>query len=142
MIDTCTYNQMMYFVDKFGYINSVSDNSIIENMNDLGEVQKERCFEWYCETGDLYDSEFMMKHISRIRIGVKSEKDTWLKILVKYAESDEWVKASEITFDRKKAEILPLAVRRTEYIRLRIEGIGQCKIYGIDIEYSTGSDKK
>lgn len=142
MIDTCTYNQMMYFVDKFGYINSVSDNSIIENMSELGEVQKERCFEWFCETGDLYDSEFMMKHISRIRIGVKSEKGTWLKILVKYAENDEWVKVSEITFDRKKAEIVPLAVRRTEYIRLRIEGVGQCKIYGIDIEYSTGSDKK
>lgn len=142
MIETCTYNQFLYFIDKFGYINAVADNSLIEDMTEIGEVQKEHCFEWFCETGDLYDSEFMMKHISRIRVGVKSEKDTWLKVLVKYAESNEWVKLSEITFDRKKAEILPLAVRRTEYIRLRIEGAGQCKIYGIDIEYSTGSDKK
>lgn len=142
MTETCTYNQILYFADKFGYINSVSENSIVNSMGEMGEVQKENCFEWFCETGDLYDGEFMMKHISRVRIGVKSEMGTWLKILVKYAESDEWVKLSEITFDRKKSQIIPVAVRRTEYIRLRIEGAGQCKIYGIDIEYSTGSDKK
>lgn len=142
MIETCTYNQILYFVDKFGYINSASENSMVDSMNELGEVQKESCFDWFCETGDLYDSEFMMKHICRIRIGVKSDKGTWLKVLVKYAESNDWIKFSEITFDRKKAQIIPLAVRRTEYMRLRIEGVGQCKIYGIDIEYSTGSDKK
>lgn len=142
MIETCTYNQFLYFIDKFGYINAVADNSLIENMTETGEVQKEKCFEWFCETGDLYDSEFIMKHISRIRVGVKSEEGTMLRTLVKYAESNEWFKLSEITFDRKKSEIIPLAVKRTEYIRLRIEGVGQCKIYGIDIEYSTGSDKK
>lgn len=43
---------------------------------------------------------------------------------------------------REKAESIAVALRRAEYLRLKLVGTGQVEIYGIDIEHSRGSDKR
>lgn len=138
MISTVTYNNTMYYVDgNTGYIMCTDeDNNIISSESDF---EKEKEFDWKCETGDLYDSSFESKYISRISIGLKTDSETKLKVYAQFNDGGAFKELKTIRYDRKKPQMIPVAVRRSDYLRLRIEGKGQCNIYGIMIEYAQGS---
>ena len=141
MLSATTYNNTMYYVDgKTGCIMCPDNkcNLIETNSN----YQQEGEFEWSCETGDLYDSDFNAKYISRMNIGLRSDKGTRIKILAQFSDGGEWFELRTLRYDYKKPHTIPVVVRRSEYLRLKIVGTGQCEIYGIDIEYARGSDKK
>lgn len=141
MLSTVTYNNTMYYIDgETGYVICPDDkNNLIENSEDF---EQEGVFDWNCETGDLYDSDFNTKYISRINIGVKNKKGTVFKVLAQFEDNGEWIELKTVRYDRKKPHTIPVAVRRSDFLRLRLEGKGQCEIYGIDIEYSQGSVKR
>jgi hypothetical protein len=105
-----------------------------------GEVQREGEFEWNVTTGDLYDSDFDTKYISRLAIGLTPESGTKIKVLAQYSDDSIWTELGEFRYDGKKPRVLPVVLRRAEFLRLKIQGRGQCNIYGISITYSKGSD--
>lgn len=102
-------------------------------------LEKEENFEWFVETGDMYDSDFDTKFISKITVGIKPEKNTKVRILAKFRESGEWSELYRIYYDEKKPRVIPVPLRRAEFLRLKIEGVGYCEIYGINITYQKGS---
>ncbi|MFR2017971.1 MAG: hypothetical protein ACLS27_04965 [Eubacterium sp.] len=61
---------------------------------------------------------------------------------MQYKDNGEWRKVSEMLYSEKKQRVLAVALRRAEYLRLKLVGTGQVEIYGIDIEHSRGSDKR
>lgn len=139
MLSTVTYNNTMYYIDGVtGYIMCPDDKHNL--MDNDTNFEREGVFDWSCETGDLYDSEFNTKYISRISVGVKSDKGTQFKISAQFEDGGEWKELKIVRYDRKRPQLIPVAVRRSDYLRIRIEGIGQCEIYGINIEYAQGSD--
>ncbi len=102
-------------------------------------LEKEENFEWFVETGDMYDSDFDTKFISKVAIGIKPEKDTKVRVLARFSESGEWSELYRIYYDEKKPRVIPVPLRRAEFLRLKIEGVGYCEIYGINITYQKGS---
>lgn len=143
MIDCTTYNGVLYWLDKTKeniMCPDKADNLLVDNTK--YEYQQEDCFEWSAETGDLYDSEFNVKNIGKIRIGIKAEKGAKVSLFVQYKDNGEWKKVSEMLYSEKKPRIFAVALRRAEYLRLKLVGTGQVEIYGIDIEHSRGSDKR
>ena len=103
------------------------------------KLEIENSFEWFCETGDMYDSDFDTKFISKVAIGIKPEKDTKVRVLARFSESGEWSELYKIYYDEKKPRVIPVPLRRAEFLRLKIEGVGYCEIYGINITYQKGS---
>ncbi len=143
MIDCTTYNGVLYWLDETKeniMCPDKADNLLIDNTK--YEYQQEDCFEWSAETGDLYDSECNVKNIGKIRIGIKAEKGAKVSLFVQYKDNGEWRKVSEMLYSEKKPRIFAVALRRAEYLRLKLVGTGQVEIYGIDIEHSRGSDKR
>lgn len=143
MIDCTTYNGVLYWLDETKeniMCPDKADNLLVDNTK--YEYQQEDCFEWSAETGDLYDSEFNVKNIGKIRIGIKAEKGAKVSLFVQYKDNGEWKKVSEILYSEKKPRVFAVALRRAEYLRLKLVGTGQVEIYGIDIEHSRGSDKR
>lgn len=143
MIDCTTYNGVLYWLDETKeniMCPDKADNLLVDNTK--YEYQQEDCFEWSAETGDLYDSEFNVKNIGKIRIGIKSEKGAKVSLFVQYKDNGEWRKVSEMLYSEKKPRVFAVALRRAEYLRLKLAGTGQVEIYGIDIEHSRGSDKR
>lgn len=138
MLSAVTYNNTMYYIDgTTGYIMTPDDkNNIICESNGF---EQEGEFDWSCETGDLYDNNFNAKYISRVSIGVKSDKNTEIKVYAQFEDSGGFKELRTIRYDRKKPQMLPVSVRRSDYLRLRLEGKGQCSIYGISIEFAQGS---
>lgn len=141
MLSTVSYNNTMYYIDgNTGYVMCPDDkHNLIENSDSF---EKEGAFDWSCETGDLYDSDFNTKYISRINIGVKNTEGTVFKVFAQFEDGGVWSELRTVRYDRKKPHTIPVAVRRSDFLRLRLEGKGQCEIYGIDIEYSQGSVKR
>lgn len=138
MLSAVTYNNTMYYIDgKTGYIMCPDDSHNL--ISDSSDFEREGEFDWSCETSDLYDSDFDAKFISRISIGVKCEKNTEIKVYAQFEENGGFRELRTIRYDRKKPQMIPVAVRRSDYLRLRLEGKGQCNIYGISIEYAQGS---
>lgn len=138
-VDSCmNYNDILYMLDEEdGLLISPEDSdTLIENMTGY---EKEGSFEWSCETGDMYDSNFNSKYISRLVFGVRAENDVRIRVLAQFEDGGAWRELGVLLYDEKKPREIPLAVRRSEFLRLRLEGEGQCEIYGIDIEYSQGS---
>lgn len=143
MIDCTTYNGVLYWLDETKeniMCPDKADNLLVDNTK--YEYQQEDCFEWSAETGDLYDSEFNVKNIGKIRIGIKAEKGAKVSLFVQYKDNGEWKKVSEMLYSEKKPRVFAVALRRAEYLRLKLAGTGQVEIYGIDIEHSRGSDKR
>lgn len=138
MLSAVTYNNTMYYIDgNTGYIMCPDDSHNL--ISDSSEFEREGEFDWSCETGDLYDSDFNAKYISRVSIGVKCEKNTKIKVYAQFEEDGGFRELRTIRYDRKKPQMIPVAVRRSDYLRLRLEGKGPCSIYGISIEYAQGS---
>lgn len=143
MIDCTTYNGVLYWLDYTKENIMCPDNAHNLLVDDTKyEYQQEDSFEWSAETGDLYDSEFNVKNIGKIRIGIKAEKGAKVSLFVQYKDNGEWRKVSEMLYSEKKPRVFAVALRRAEYLRLKLVGSGQVEIYGIDIEHSRGSDKR
>ncbi len=146
IVSAVTYNDILYYIDGLnGYLVSpeISENlidSIVLSESD--ELQREGRFEWFCETGDLYDSEFEAKYISRLQIGIKPHKGTEIRVLACFENGGELVELAHIRYREKMTRYIPIPVRRSEFLKLRIEGSGYAEIYGIGITYARGSGVK
>lgn len=143
IIDCTTYNGVLYWLDdtKESIVCPDKEDNLLATDTKY-EYQQEDIFDWAAETGDLYDSEFNVKNIGKIQIGIKAEKGAKVRLLVQYKDNGEWREAAEMLYAEKKPRVFAVALRRAEYLRLRLEGTGQVEIYGIDIEHSRGSDKR
>lgn len=138
MLSAVTYNNTMYYIDgNTGYIMCPDDSHNL--ISGDSEFEREGEFDWNCETGELYDSDFNAKYISRISMGVKCEKNTEIKVYAQFEENGGFRELRTIRCERKKPQMIPVAVRRSDYLRIKLEGKGQCNIYGISIEYAQGS---
>jgi hypothetical protein len=115
------------------------DVTLLQTYLTKQKLEIENSFEWFCETGDMYDSDFDTKFISKVAIGIKPEKDTKVRVLARFSESGEWSELYRIYYDEKKPRVIPVPLRRAEFLRLKIEGVGYCEIYGINITYQKGS---
>lgn len=138
MIDTVSYNSKLYYVDgaEKHLMCLEKDNNLIE---ELDGFEEEGQFDWSCETGDLYDSDFNAKYITKIRIHADIEENGSFKVLAKFKDGGAWLTLRELEKSRSKPRAVDIAVRRSDFLRLRLEGTGQCRISGILIEYARGS---
>lgn len=128
-------------VDGSGKVD-IKDVTAIQKYVYAQQYESEDKFDWFATTGDMYDSDFNAKFISRLQIGFKPEKGTNVKIYAQYENNGIWCELTNLRFREKRAENIPVMVRRSEYLKLKICGTGYCEIFGISVTYSRGSDKK
>lgn len=135
MVDTVTYNNVLYYTNSEGkLVCADKDNNLLGN-----QATTESGFEWSFETGNLYESDFGKKYISRIQLGIKSDTDMQAKVWAQYENGGAWVLLRELHYLRRRHSLIPVQLRRADYLKLRVKGAGMCQISGIQIEYSGGS---
>lgn len=140
MLSTSTYNGILYFVDEQGdcIVCADRDHNLLENITDF---EQEGEVEWELETGDLYDNEFNVKYISKLKIGASMEQGAEFDVFVRYTQNGGWYRTSTVRYDEKKPRIRPILVRRADHLDIKIVGSGAVNIYGIEIEYGIGSER-
>lgn len=140
MLDTATYNNQLYYIDAdSGELFCVEDkDNLLENS---AEFEKEDSFKWSFETGNLYDDDFGKKYISKVIFGFDSEAGMKARVFTQYQEGGAWIELRALHNTEHGQSNVPVAVRRADYLKLRIEGSGDIRLKGIQIEFAGGSDK-
>lgn len=130
-----TYNNLLYYIDGDGTVKCA------EPENSLLDGETESCFDWFFETPDLYGDDFGKKYISKIQIQLKAAEDMQASVYVQFRHGGAWVLVRRLHFEERRHVTAPVPVRRSDYLRLRVEGSGEMEIGGLQIDFAGGSDK-
>ena len=80
------------------------------------------------------------KYISRIQIRASVDKGSKVLICIDYDDNDKWEKKFELSPTVNKSFTVPIIPRRCDHFKLKIEGIGDCKIFSIAKITEMGSE--
>lgn len=106
----------------------------------MGVGAQENDFEWYAETGEIGYSYSDNKYVGRILVRLFKPLTSEIRLLIKYDDMTEWESVAEITGGGTRSYSIPIIPRRCDHFRVRIEGVGDCKIYSISKVLDIGSD--
>lgn len=103
-------------------------------------TEDSRPVRWSAETGDLAISMPYKKYISSLSIRLTAERGTHVRIFLEYDSSGDWEHVYTIPGDKLCSFTIPILPRRCDHLRLRLEGIGPAKVFGIYKTVEKGSD--
>lgn len=95
---------------------------------------------WMVETGELYITDPDMKYVSRIIIRMSMEIGAEMDIYAKYDHSDEWLHLCHFRGTSLSSFSIPVRPRRCDFMRLKLEGTGDFRIYAMTKTIEQGSD--
>ena len=121
-----------------GDLYAISNGKIITMLGsgskDLADVH------WMVETGDIGISSPDMKYISRLTLRMSMDIGAEVGIYAQYDFSDEWECQCVLTSNNLRSFSIPIRPKRCDHMRLRIEGVGDVKIYSITKTIEQGSE--
>lgn len=119
----------LYCIDDLGRIIDLTGNQ--------GEPEKP--VHWMVETGDLgIDSQNNSyvgsmspdaRYLSKIQVRMDLDTGSHIAFAVQYDHQDEWKEVYRMAANGKRSILVPIIPRRHDSIRMRIYGVGPCKIY-------------
>ena len=107
---------------------------------DAAGLEEEGKFAWKAETGVLGLDLPENKYMSNLLIRAELEEESAVRIEVRY-ENGEWEKKLEYDRPGLRSFNIPVLPSRSDHLRMRISGEGQCKIYSISKQIRRGSEK-
>lgn len=95
---------------------------------------------WYAESGVIGVSMTDKKYISSIVIRLSLAINSVVKFFAQYDSSGEWESVATVTGKNLRSFSLPIRPQRCDHFRIRIEGVGDAKIYSITKTIEQGGD--
>lgn len=95
---------------------------------------------WMAETGEIGLDEPGRKYISRLTLRLSMEVGAELTVYARYDTEPEWVALGSIRGTGLQSFSLPLRLRRCDHLQLRLEGVGDVKLYSITKTIQEGSE--
>lgn len=106
------------------------------------EGAEEADFAWFAEFADFTDNDPNKKGVSKLQIRLELDTGASAEILLQFDSDGEWRSVSTLHADVKRSYYLPIVPRRADHYRIRIQGIGGCRIYSLTREQYSGSELK
>ena len=97
--------------------------------------------EWYAETGLYGLSTIDSKYISRINLRLMLPVGAYMFVSIMYDSSGDWEQVGHIIGQSLMPFTLPIKPRRCDHFRMRLEGVGEMKLYSISKTIEQGNDK-
>lgn len=95
---------------------------------------------WMAETGIISADYPDKKYISRMLVRMSLELGATVSFFIQYDSMGEWEHICTHTSSSLRSFSMPIAPRRCDHFRIRIEGVGDAKIYSITKTIEQGSD--
>lgn len=126
----------LYYLDATGNIKITG--TITTAPDDASE---EESVEWMAEFGDFTDEDPNRKGLSKLQLRLEMEGGAWVHVLLQFDSDGTWQEVAKIEAeDRKRSYYLPIIPRRTDHYRLKMEGMGGCKVHSLVRESYSGSE--
>ena len=121
-----------------GELYAISDGKIITMLG--SGTQDEEEVEWMVETGEIGITSQDMKYISRLTVRMSMDVGSVVRFLAQYDLMDDWDEVCVLEGTSLRSFSIPIRPRRCDYMKLRIEGVGNAKIYSITKTIEQGSE--
>ena len=129
--DFCNCRGDLYYID-------YADN-LIKTVKGTGVTETE-AIEWQAVTGIIGTESPDKKYISRLDVRMSLQVGTRVIFSVEYDSSGEWEHLFTMAGTSLRSFAVPIRPKRCDHLRLRIEGLGDAKIYSICKTVEQGSD--
>jgi len=114
---------------------------ITGNIQDPPESALEEPVPWWAEFGDFTEKDPNKKGVSKIQIRLELDEGAEVRVLIQFDTDGEWRKVNGALGEGvKRSYYLPIIPRRGDHYRLRLEGVGGCRVYSLAREYYSGSE--
>ena len=130
--------QVTAFCSCRGELYAIADGEIV-TMFGSGE-QNEADVEWMVETGEIGITSPDMKYISRLTVRLSMDIGAEVRFYAQYDFMDEWDELYVLNATSLRSFSIPIRPKRCDHMRLRIEGVGNAKIYSITKTIEQGSE--
>lgn len=117
---------------------AISGGKII-TMLGSGAADDERV-EWMVQTGIIGTDMPDMKYVSRLLVRMSLEIGAEVHFYGQYDSEEDWEHLGTVSGTNLRTFQIPVRPRRCDHLRLRIEGVGDAKIYSITKTIEQGSD--
>ena len=123
------YERELYFVEG-DIVRSVNGTIWPETgIEVVGDSKLESPVEWYAETGDIGMGIPNNKYISKLQFRLEVPEGSMVKIELQYDSDGQWIEKYRINATRLRSFTVPIIPRRCDHMKVRISGVGDCKIY-------------
>ena len=95
---------------------------------------------WMAQTGEIGLSSPDAKYISRLTLRLNMELGARLRVFVQYDFSPTWELIHSVHSQKLGSFNIPIRPKRCDFLRLRLEGVGDCKIYSMTKTIEQGSE--
>lgn len=121
-----------------GELYVIADGKIITMLGSGN--QDTELVEWMVQTGEIGISSPDMKYISRITVRMSMDIGSEVRFSAQYDFADGWDELCVLNGTSLRSFSVPIRPRRCDHMKLRIEGVGNAKIYSITKTIEQGSD--
>ena len=134
VLQFCTCRGELYYIEL-----SAETRHVIRSIHGSGK-RDDTEVEWMAETGIMGVDDPDKKYISRIDVRLSLEVGTRVFFMVEYDSLGTWEHLFTMTGTTLRSFSIPIRPKRCDHLRLRIEGIGDAKIYSISKTIEQGSE--
>ena len=96
--------------------------------------------EWMVQTGEIGLTSPDMKYVSRLTLRMSMDIGAEVGIYAQYDFSDAWECQCILRSTNLRSFSIPIRPKRCDHVKLRIEGVGEAKIYSITKTIEQGSE--
>ena len=121
-----------------GEMYAISEGKIITMLG--SGTQENDSVEWMVQTGEIGISSPDMKYISRITVRMSMDIGSEVRFSAQYDFADGWDEICVLNGTSLRSFSIPIRPRRCDHMKLRIEGVGNAKIYSITKTIEQGSE--
>lgn len=110
---------------------------------------RETPFAWSAEWADFYEYSGSSsssaaipqeKGIGKLLIRLELDEDAQVDLLIQFDSDGMWRTVHSLDAHTKRSWYLPIVPRRCDHFRIRLEGVGGCRVYSLTREVYTGSE--
>lgn len=105
----------------------------------IGSAEDSQNVVWWAETGELIPRSPLHRYVTRILVKAKLWQDSTMRILVSY-DGGPWELKGELRGSLRRSVTFPILSRRSDRVRLRLEGTGDMELHSLSWLTEAGSD--
>ncbi len=93
------------------------------------------------EFGDFTDGDANVKGTNKLQLRMELDAGAEVTVYAQFDSSGRWEKKGTLKASEKRSFVLPIIPRRADHMRLKLEGVGQWRLYALTREAYSGSWK-
>ena len=141
--DMATNRENLYFVEikRQGEIATRSVTAVkVPTEIPKGSAAESAAIPWYAETGIIGLETPDAKYVSKLALRMQMDTGSMVRVLVQYDSDGVWKQIAATQANRLKTTTVPVIPARCDHMRLRLEGVGGCKVYSITRTIESGEE--